>query len=189
MKRVSVFMCAAGLAAAAGALALGLPGGGGGQEIDTATVDEVIAEVKALDARFGAVESKIKNAEEVLNDVAQNHSEMGDLTDATTLAAIRGVMTPDERDQLRAASDSLMTVPTDLDSVAKRLPDLTAKTTAALTDLATQIQNNPAAAASLKGKQDQLNEGKAALEAVAQEGPDLVAQSDHLITAFAAILN
>jgi len=185
MKKVMTLVAALCVAASA-AGALDLPGGGG--KIDTAKIDAALAAIKDIEGKFAAGKGKLAFASNTLNDIAANHSEVGDLNDPTTLAALGAALAPDERAQLEGQADSLKALPADFDYVSQNIPIALQKVGEALADVATQISQNPTAAGDLTKHQDKLNEGKAALEQITKDLPGLITAANDLIAELDAII-
>jgi capsule polysaccharide export protein KpsE/RkpR len=186
MKKYLVALCAAALVAAATAGALGLPGGGG--KVDTKKFDELIAKIEAVAKDVEEAKAKIDGAETTLISIAQAHGIADLLSDPANVATLKSALTEEEKAQLQAQLDGLASISEDLNAAVETSSTLLAEVPPALTDLVDQITKNPLAAKDLKDKQQQLEQGKTALEQVATDAPALVESATSLSATVAGMM-
>lgn len=186
MKKAAVVVCSLILAAAV-AGAFDIPGGGGGK-VDTKKVDELIASIDEVSATFDEAKGKIDECTATVAAIAEAHGVTDLMSDPTKAAGLKDAITEDEKAQLQAQADTIQTLPDDLNAVVEKATEIAGKVPDALTDLANQISENPMAAASLKDKTDQLNEGKTALEQVMADVPTLIDSAANLATTITGLL-
>jgi chromosome segregation ATPase len=186
MKKYVTVLCGAALVTAAATSAFELPGAGA--KVDTKKIDELIASIKELSGEFEVARGKIDVCHATLTEIAEAHDASDLLSDPAELVEIRDDLTDEEKAMLEAQAEIIQTVPDDLTAANEKATEITAKIPDALADLANQIEENPAAAASLTDKKEKLEEGKAALEQVATEVPELVESVTSLAARVASLL-
>ncbi len=187
MKKYLVTLCGVALAAATVAGAFGLPGGGGGS-IDTTKIDEAIAAMDELSQNFETAKTKVDGCQQTVAAIAEAHGIADITSDLSKLAEIKDAITDEEKASLQEQAQAIATIPNDLQALTEAVPTVLTKVTEALTDVASQISSNPMAAASLKDKKDQLDQGKAALGQIGTDAPALIDSSKNLATTLAGIL-
>ncbi len=187
MKRSLVAVCVLAVATAAAAGAIGLPGGGGGK-VDTKKFDELIAKIDEVSAGVEAAKAKVDEASNTVTSIAEAHG-IADLTsDPAAAAGIKDAITDEEKSQLQAQADAIKAIPDDLNAAMEKATEIMGMIPDALTELADQITKNPMAAASLKGKKDKLDEGKAKIEQVMADVPALIESAANLVTTVTGLL-
>ena len=167
--------------------AIGLPGGGG--KIDTTKIDNCIAAINDVSAKFESVKGKIETCRTNLDGIAKAHGISDVLSDLSKAATLKDALTDEEKASLQKDVQTLTSVPGDIQTISATIPDiLTNQLPAALTDVVNQIQANPLKAGDLKAKQDKLNEGKAALENIATDAPATVDAATALVNTINGII-
>lgn len=175
------------LAAVGLAYAIGLPGGGG--KIDTTKIDNCIASINDVSAKFESVQTKIETCRANLDAVAKAHGISDVLSDLSKAAALKGALTDEEKSSLQKDVQNLAAVAGDVQTITAAIPDIiTNQLPGALADVANQIQANPLKAGDLKAKQDKLNEGKAALEKITTDAPATVDAAAALVDTLNGII-
>lgn len=171
MKKLVVAVCLLALVAS-GALALGLPGGGG--KADTKKIDEALTTVKDIADRFTAAKTKVDKCNTTLKAVADKYGIADVLADPANAAALKDKLTADDKSALQTDFQALATVATDVNAIVTEVPTVSTKVADALVDIVNQIKANPLAAADLNKKKDELDAAKTNIEAITTEAPALI---------------
>jgi outer membrane murein-binding lipoprotein Lpp len=174
------------LALAAGALALGLPGGG--TKIDTAKIDAALTACSDLAGKFDAAKAKVDACQTTLDGIATAHNVEGLLGNLTAAAALKDQLTAEEKSKLQTDVAALATLPADVQAIIAGVPDATTKIMDALTDVANQLTQNPLKAGDLNKKKDELNAGKDTLTKIATDAPALIESCTKLTDTIGAML-
>jgi chromosome segregation ATPase len=186
MKKNLVVICSL-IVAAAVAGAFDIPGAGGGK-VDTKKFDELIAAIKEISTDFDNVKIKIDECDSTLAAIAAAHG-IADLTsDPAKVAGLKDAVTDEEKAQLQTQVDAIQAVPDDLSALAEKATETMGKIPDALTDLVDQITKNPMAAGSLKDKKSELEEGKATLEQLTTDAPNLVESATNLASTITGLM-
>jgi chromosome segregation ATPase len=186
MKKYVIALCGAALVTAGAASAFELPGSDA--KVDTKKIDELIASIQEVSGELEVARVKIDVCHATLAQTAEAHDAAGLLSDPAKLAELRDDLTDEEKAMLEAQAEIIQTVPDDLTAAEEKAKEIVDKIPGARADLAKQIKDNPAAAASLLDKDEKLKEGKAALEQIADDVPELVASATSLAAKVASLL-
>ncbi len=173
------------LALAAGALALGLPGGA---KIDTTKIDAALTACSDLSGKFDTAKTKVDTCQTTLDGIAQAHNVQNLLGDLAAAAALKDQLTAEEKSKLQADVTALATIPADIQALTAGVPDATTKIMDALTDVANQLTQNPLKAGDLNKKKDELNAGKDSLTKITTDAPALIESCTKLTSTIGAML-
>ena len=171
MKKLVILLCALSLVAA-GALALGLPGGGG--KVDTKKIDEALTAVKDIADRFTAAKTKVEKCDTTLKAVCTKYGIADVLADPANAAALKDKLTAEDKSLLQTDFQAMATVATDVNAIVTEVPTVSTKIANGLADIVNQISANPLAAGDLNKKKDELTAAKTNVETITKDAPALI---------------
>jgi hypothetical protein len=171
MKKLVILVFALSLVAS-GALALGLPGGGG--KVDTKKIDEALTAVKDVADRFSVAKTKVEKCNTSLKAVCDKYGIADVLADPAGAAALKDKLTAEDKEALKVDFQALATVATDVNTIISEAPTVSTKVAAGLVDVVNQIKANPLSAGDLNKKKDELNAAKTTIETITTEAPALI---------------
>lgn len=184
MKRLTVLF----LITAVAAFGFGLGDVTGGSKIDTTNADALLTEMDSLTTRFDSIQSTLDSATTVLNDIASAHGIADALADPVATGKIVADLTEDEKAQLQAQFEALTKLPADITKLTAEIPGVIAGTPEVITDLVTQIKDNPLKAGELNTLKDKLDAGAKSCETIGTEAGTTAEKTATLSSTIGALL-